>query len=238
MKLKNNEHQEILEKLREPIPYKWRAQQVTEWGANCVAYIDARDAQQRLDDVFGLNWSSEFIPRQVDGQTRMFCRITVTFPDGTKIWREDTGTESTTEKEKGEVSDAFKRAAVNFGVGRFLYSLGTVRVKQVTKNKKGKWVPGENGYQWSAQKLTDYCNSQVKGPKEKQKKQQQHKKDDSQTNDLVKKIIAVGKNLMSEGLPPGKLTAFLGGHDWKNQDAKALHKLLKELSDKKVDDFN
>lgn len=231
-------HQELLQALREPMPYKWRAQMATEWGANCVAYIDARDVQQRLDDVFGLNWSSEFIPRQVDGQTRMFCRITVTLPSGEKVFREDTGTESTTEKEKGEVSDAFKRAAVNFGIGRFLYSLGTVKIPKqfIIKNHKGKYVPGEGKYPWSGEKITEYCNAQMSGKKPPATKTQKPKQS-SPKDDVIAKLTELGKDFMRQGLPQGKLVTALGGKDWKNQDLKALEAKLNELSEKKVEDL-
>ena len=49
-------------------------------------------------------------------------------PDGAVMWRMDCGTESSTEKEKGESSDSFKRASVNWGVGRFLYDLDIIRL--------------------------------------------------------------------------------------------------------------
>lgn len=82
-----------------------------------LAYIDARDVQKRLDDVFGvMGWSATY-PR--DG----YCEITVVDPDGRIVTKGNFGSESNVEAEKGKASDAFKRAAVLFGVGRYLYSL-------------------------------------------------------------------------------------------------------------------
>jgi hypothetical protein len=45
------------------------------------------------------------------------------------IWKQDVGTESNTEKEKGQASDAFKRACFNWGIGRELYEYPLIQVK-------------------------------------------------------------------------------------------------------------
>ena len=88
--------------------------------AHMLAYVDARYVQDRLDDVIGAeNWSNSF---EVIDNT-LFCAITVVFPDGKVVTKTDCGTESNVEKEKGEASDAFKRAAVMLGIGRDLYDL-------------------------------------------------------------------------------------------------------------------
>lgn len=81
-----------------------------------LAYIDARDVMKRLDEVFGvMGWSATY-PR--DG----YCEITVYHGDRITT-KGNYGTESQMEKEKGQASDAFKRAAVLLGVGRYLYKL-------------------------------------------------------------------------------------------------------------------
>lgn len=117
---------ELFEKLAELLPYKWRVQSFSKNkpSASCVAYIDSRDVMRRLDEVLGPeNWQKDF--KEIKGN--MFCGIGIyvyepDFP-GRWIWKWDCGTESNTEKEKGEASDSFKRAAVNWGIGRFLYDL-------------------------------------------------------------------------------------------------------------------
>ena len=87
------------------------------------------------------------------------------------IWKSDCGTESNVEKQKGEASDAFKRAGVMWGIGRFLYSKDIIKIPS-EKNKKGKFVPFENGKQvWN---VTEYCNrvgnkKQPTPPKKKEK---------------------------------------------------------------------
>ena len=85
-----------------------------------LAYIDARYVMQRLDDVFGVsNWTNEYV---LLGR-KTFCKLSATFPDGIVVSKMDVGAETDFEQEKGVVSDAFKRTAVLFGIGRDLYSM-------------------------------------------------------------------------------------------------------------------
>lgn len=86
-----------------------------------LAYIDARDVMQRFDEVCGVDgWQVEYT-HQFD--KTLICRIGVKFGDEW-VWKSDGAGETSYEGEKGKVSDAFKRAAVHFGVGRYLYTLG------------------------------------------------------------------------------------------------------------------
>ena len=111
--------------------------------ANMLCYVDARYVQEKLDEVVGVgNWSSDFI--EIKGN--LFCRITITFlrDDGevSIVSKMDCGTESNVEKQKGEASDAFKRAAVQLGIGRDLYNLPNYRVEMDEFN--GKFYPPKN----------------------------------------------------------------------------------------------
>jgi hypothetical protein len=131
-----------IEKLKEHIDYKWRVQSSNQWECTCVAYIDARDVQDMLDSVCGPeNWQSKY--QGVDG--KLFCSIGIKIGEEW-VWKTDCGTESNIEKEKGQSSDAFKRAAVSWGIGRFLYSLEVRKIKEVIE-KKGKFYPAQNGQQ-------------------------------------------------------------------------------------------
>ncbi len=124
-----------LEDLKKEMPYKWRIQSYSKWDAkaSCVAYIDSRDVQDKLDDVCGPGgWQDDY--KVVDG--KLFCGVSVRIGDEW-ITKWDTGTESQTEAEKGKVSDAFKRAAVKWGVGRFLYSLGIRSIRSSGKKEGG-----------------------------------------------------------------------------------------------------
>jgi len=113
--------------------------------ANMLCYVDARYVQDKLDEVIGVgNWASDFL--EIKGN--LFCRITITFlrDDGEVgiISKMDCGTESNVEKQKGEASDAFKRAAVQFGIGRDLYSLDNSKYRAEMTEYNGKWYPPKN----------------------------------------------------------------------------------------------
>src|SRR5690606_1789955 len=140
--------QKELEKLKDVIPFKWREQSVNQRGATMVAYIDARQLFDQLDKVCGAgNWQSDF--RLVDGKLYGGIGILIEQPteDGGTIpaewvWKWDVGSESNVEKEKGESSDALKRAGIHWGVGRFLYTLGVVTLKSAEYN--GKYKPADD----------------------------------------------------------------------------------------------
>ncbi len=110
--------------------------------ANMLLYKDARVDMALLDEEYPNKWKREH--KVINGS--MFCAISV-WNDDIKQWitREDVGTESMTEKEKGQASDSFKRTGVNFDIGRELYSKGCKNVaiftdtNEVYKNTKGKW---------------------------------------------------------------------------------------------------
>lgn len=69
----------------------------------------------------------------------LFCKVGILCNENIWIWKSDTGSESNVEKDKGHVSDAFKRACVSWGIGRFLYRL-TIQTL-TTKQWKGKEYP-------------------------------------------------------------------------------------------------
>jgi hypothetical protein len=94
-------------------------------GGRQVQYITARTAMNRLDNVLGPeNWWDEYVP----GENSVLCRLTVRLPDGTTLTKADAGgyagMPDQGDDDKSGFSDAFKRAAVKFGVGRYLYRDG------------------------------------------------------------------------------------------------------------------
>lgn len=116
-----------LKDLTKVISHKWRIQSYSRNSpvATCVAYIDARDVMNILDEVVGIgNWQDDY--KEIKGN--MYAGVGIKI-DGEWIWKWDCGTESNAEKEKGEASDAFKRAAVKWGIGRFLYNIPIQFVK-------------------------------------------------------------------------------------------------------------
>lgn len=89
-------------------------------GLSLLLYKDARVDMNLLDEIYGIaNWQRSH--QVIDG--RLYCTISV-WDEQKNQWvsKQDVGTESNTEKEKGQASDSFKRAAFNFGIGRELYS--------------------------------------------------------------------------------------------------------------------
>lgn len=155
--------------LLKPIDFKYRIQSTKFGKATVVSYIDARQLQDRLDEVVGAeNWQVKYEERKGN----LFAGIGIKH-DGEWIWKFDCGTESNVEKEKGEASDSFKRAGVMWGVGRFLYSLPiiTLDTKDHT-NKAGKTTayPADDkgNILWNADDLNKYCHSlSAKGSKSK-----------------------------------------------------------------------
>ncbi len=120
-----------LKDLLKEMPYKWRVQSFSKFKptAQCVAYIDARDVMSLLDRVCSPEgWQDDY---KVEG-SMLFAGIGIKIGDEW-VWKWDTGSESNIEKEKGHSSDAFKRAGVKWGIGRFLYSL---KIHTVASNEK------------------------------------------------------------------------------------------------------
>lgn len=82
-----------------------------------LAYIDARDVMQRLDEAVGCeNWKDEYL---FIGSRNM-CKLSIRIGDEW-VYKTDGAGDTSIESEKGGISDAFKRAAVKWGIGRELY---------------------------------------------------------------------------------------------------------------------
>lgn len=89
-------------------------------GAIMLLYKDARCDMRILDETFGVTgWQRSH--ELINGN--LFCNIEI-WDNEKKCWvrKQDVGTESNTEKEKGQASDSFKRAGFNIGIGRELYT--------------------------------------------------------------------------------------------------------------------
>jgi len=94
----------------------------TKTGVGCILllYKDARVDMKLLDETYGaMNWQRTH--EVINGN--LFCNIEI-WDSEKKCWikKQDVGTESNTEKEKGQASDSFKRAGFNWGIGRELYT--------------------------------------------------------------------------------------------------------------------
>lgn len=111
-------------KLAAPFPPEkvhWRVGSTTQDKKKgmALAYIDARDVMERLDEVCGPeNWQRRYVDA---GNGRTCCEIGIRLNDW--VWKADGAGDTDFEGDKGAFSDAFKRAAVNWGIGRYLYDL-------------------------------------------------------------------------------------------------------------------
>ena len=103
-------------------------------GMSLLLYKDARADMKILDETFGFYWWKRE-HQLIDG--KLFCTVSIwSDKRGEWITKQDVGTESNAEKEKGQASDAFKRACVNFGIGRELYTSPFIWVKGYEKYEK------------------------------------------------------------------------------------------------------
>lgn len=100
---------------------------INEKGLSLLLYKDARVDMDILDETVGeMNWQRKHLRDNAN------CIIEIWDKEkGQWISKEDTGTESFTEKEKGLASDSFKRAGFNWGIGRELYTSPFI------------WIPAE-----------------------------------------------------------------------------------------------
>lgn len=136
-----------------------RVATINENGASLLLYKDARCDMNILDETVGaFNWKRE--------HARENANCIVSLWDETKkewVSKEDTGTESFTEKEKGLASDSFKRACFNWGIGRELYTAPFIYVsadKMEIKEKNGKFTTRDR---FSVEKIVYDENRQISG---------------------------------------------------------------------------
>lgn len=117
----------------------------SEKGVSILLYKDARADMRLLDETVGAeNWDCEY----TDIGGRLYCTVGIycMLDDESMHWvyKQDVGTESNTEAEKGQASDAFKRACVKWGIGRELYTAPFIwipheRLQKHAQDRNGKW---------------------------------------------------------------------------------------------------
>lgn len=118
-----------------------RVGSINEKGVSLLLYKDARVDQRILDETFGpFSWKRSH--EMIDGD--LYCTVSV-FDAEYDMWvsKQDVGVSANAEKEKSRASDAFKRACVNWGIGRELYSapfiwLDAAKAKVQRKERNGK----------------------------------------------------------------------------------------------------
>ena len=168
--------EEIINKLRAPFGpdrIEWRVgscgekQDGSVW-ARCLAYIDNRAAMERLDEVYGMNWSHSEEFKQIGAQA--VCTVTITIESrndalgGLTLFPYRTVTGSCCVEANGDIdpfksaaSGAMKRAVVNLGIGRYLYDLPEAWAVIDPKGKyDGKTKQG-NRFRWNPPQLPGWA---------------------------------------------------------------------------------
>lgn len=157
---------DLFDRLAAPFPpdsISWRVGSTNQDKSKglALAYLDARDVMDRLDLVCGPDgWQNRY-SHVVGGMT--VCEIGIRVSKDIMqargdnilgvdlivperwIWKADGAGATDVEAEKGSLSDSFKRAAVRFGVGRYLYSLPSPWVALVAAGRSWKIAEGEYG---------------------------------------------------------------------------------------------
>lgn len=150
-----------------------RVQQIKQNGLSLLLYKNARVDMAILDECVGPeNWQRE----HYEVKDSLFCRVGINVPNVVNgdlqwqwVWKSDCGTESNADAQKGEASDSFKRACVNWGIGRELYTAPFI------------WIPSSK------------CNIEVSPRKD------QYGRDTYSCRDkfIVKEINVVNKTIVS-----------------------------------------
>lgn len=154
-----------LSKLKEPFApeeIEWRVQSAgakkdgTPW-ARVMAYVQSRAIMDRLDQVCGSgNWADEF---REGPQGAFQAGIGIQVEPGSWVWKWDGSGASEIESIKGGYSGALKRAAVHWGIGRYLYSLDAdfAVIYDVNSKTATHYQPGKDGkypaFKWMPPKL-------------------------------------------------------------------------------------
>lgn len=98
-------------------------------GVSLLLYKDARVDRAVLDETVGaFNWQCTFS----EYKGTLFCSVGIRADNGEWVWKEDAGSPSNMEAQKGEASDAFKRACFKWGIGKELYTAPFI------------WIPAQN----------------------------------------------------------------------------------------------
>lgn len=130
------------------------------WGM-AAAYVSARAVMDRLDLVCGKkNWKAEYYPMFAEGiSSGIICNLSIRVADEW-ITKQDGSEQSDNDPFKGGISGALKRAAVHWGIGRYLYDLEQGFVQIVDKGTKGSKVgqtKEKERFYWMPPKLPEWA---------------------------------------------------------------------------------
>lgn len=192
-----------------------RIQQITNKGAVLLLYKTARVDMRILDEVYGaMNWQRhhEVI------NNNLFCTISVWDSEKSQwVSKQDVGTESNAEAEKGQASDAFKRAGFAWGIGRELYDAPFIFI-QAPIDKYDRFTVKEIKYDKEKREFTSLVIVDKKG-KERYRLGTKTDRPQQSTDDRRQKGVAAIAELVK-----------------KNNAAEAFADFLKQTT--KKDDLN
>jgi hypothetical protein len=142
-------------------PFKGHEIKTRPQGGRQLQYITARTVMNRLDEVAGPeSWWDEYQPLEHS----VICRLTIRLPDGTALTKSDAGgyagMSDSGDDDKSGFSDAFKRAAVKFGIGRHLYGDGVATLKAAVESgmaTNGRMSPDPDVTQQYSAWAKAYC---------------------------------------------------------------------------------
>lgn len=208
-----------------------------QYGVGLLLYKDARCDQNILDETVGaMNWQRHHTRDNAN------CIVSI-WDEEKKQWvqKEDTGTESFTEKEKGLASDSFKRACFNWGIGRELYTAPNMFVlaKDLKTLKKEDWGGKEKWtckdsfivthIEYSSEKivyvkvLNQKTNNEIEfGTPDKEAKAQA--KVEKQTIDSVK-VKVLEERCKNEDVEPGKILQLYKVETFENLTEKQFRNI-------------
>lgn len=138
-----------------------RIGQIYDGCVSMLLYKNARVDMTILDETFGeFGWQCDY--KEVKGN--MYCGIAVlNEASGVWVWKWDCGTESNTEKEKGEASDAFKRAGFRWGIGRELYTSPKMYLEVATDQIGDRKYKLHNPRELNGIYVSDYVTEELNG---------------------------------------------------------------------------
>lgn len=227
---------EDMKALTKPFPeddIEWRLQSCGEkdgriWG-KVLAYITSRAVQDRLDEVCGPdNWQTSI--RKEGDAYLCTLSIRVTHDDGSVEWisRTDGADSTDIEAVKGGISGSIKRAAVHFGIGRYLYNLKenwaniSTSGKFSGKTKEGKW------FKWNPPALPTWAL-----PESSQQKTQQPVQQNNLTPEENKQFLelkAIANDMLNKNALPNNMAAQLE-HVIAIKDVAKLNSYVKYASE-------
>lgn len=167
MEEKKKSISEMLAEPFSPRDIEWRVSRCGAKGgrpyAFVLAYVTNRAIMDRLDSVVGaLCWKNEYVPGPNGG---VLCGLSIKHGDDW-LTKWDGADNTAVESVKGGLSDSMKRAAVQWGIGRYLYHLPKAMYATITEPGKGEYYQsGKQGqyeaFSWNPPELPGWARSEI-----------------------------------------------------------------------------